>query len=88
MATSPSGVGNVEEVSKEESVIQLIQGAIDSYNSRAVSNAQKVQKFVILNTDFSVPGGEITETQKLKRKIVAEKYEQEIESMYTQTSEI
>ena len=79
---------NVKEVSKEESVIQLIQGAIDSYNSSAISNAQKVQKFVILNTDFSVPGGEITETQKLKRKIVAEKYEQEIESMYTQISEI
>jgi long-chain-fatty-acid--CoA ligase ACSBG len=73
----------IDEVVKEESVKQMIQGVLDKYNSMAVSNAQKVQKFVILNTDFSVPGGELTETQKLRRKIVTEKYQQEIESMYT-----
>ena len=45
---------NVKEVFHEESVKQLIQGAIDSYNKFAVSNAQKVQKFIVLSTDFSV----------------------------------
>ena len=77
---------NVKEVSKEESVKQLIQGAIDSYNKFAVSNAQKVQKFIVLSTDFSVPGRELTETQKLKRRIVLEKYSKQIESMYSETS--
>jgi long-chain-fatty-acid--CoA ligase ACSBG len=85
---SKAGVSsmNVKEVSKEESVKQLIQGAVDSYNRFAASNAQKVQKFVILSTDFSVPGGELTETQKLKRRIVLEKYSEQIESMYSETS--
>ena len=85
---SKAGVNsmNVKEVSKEDSVKQLIQGAIDSYNKSAVSNAQRVQKFIILSTDFSVPGGELTETQKLKRRIVLEKYSEQIESMYSETS--
>ena len=73
---------------KEKSISQMIQEVIDKYNSTAISNAQKVRKFVILNTDFSVPGGELTETQKLRRKIVTEKYQQEIDSMYIQSIEI
>tara|TARA_B100000676_G_C17624789_1_gene603529 strand:- start:271 stop:654 length:384 start_codon:yes stop_codon:yes gene_type:complete len=85
---SKAGVNsmNVDEVSKEESVKQMIQGAIDSYNRFAVSNAQRVQKFIILSTDFSVPGGELTETQKLRRRIVLEKYSEQIESMYSETT--
>ena len=77
---------NVKDVSREDSVKQLIQGSIDSYNKSAVSNAQRVQKFIILGTDFSVPGGELTETQKLKRRIVLEKCSEQIESMYSETS--
>ena len=79
---------NLDEVIKEESVKNLIQEAIDSYNKTAVSKAQRVQKFFILGTDFSVPGGELTETQKLKRKVVIEKYNEEIEGMYQLTSEV
>ena len=39
-------------------------------------------KFVILPNAFSIDGGELTPTLKLKRKAVAEKYAREIESMY------
>ena len=47
---------------------------MDKYNSVATSKAQRVQKFCILDGDFSVPGGELTGTQKLKRPIVNKKY--------------
>ena len=77
-----------ENVIKEENVKKMIQESIDNYNKTAVSNAQRVQKFVILDTDFSVPGGELTETQKLKRRIVSEKYSEQIESMYQLISEV
>ena len=59
-----------------------IQKGIDGYNKVAVSNAQKIQKFTILDADFSVPGGELTATQKLKRAVVDKKYAAAIAAMY------
>lgn len=59
-----------------------LQAGVDAYNKAASSNAQKIQKFTILDIDFSVPGGELTGTQKLKRGVVVEKWAKAIEAMY------
>lgn len=61
---------------------KYIEAGITAYNKVAASNAQKIQKFTILPTDVSVPGGELTATLKIKRNVVAEKYTKEIEAMY------
>ena len=73
---------NINELILNIRVIELIQNAINKYNDGAISNAQKVKKFKILDTDFSVPGGELTESHKLKRKVVLAKYQKEINEMY------
>ena len=72
----------VEEAKNEDIIHQAIQKSVDYYNNNAVSNAQKVQKYVILDSDFTIAGGELTGTQKIKRNIILEKYETEIEDMY------
>ncbi|GAV09156.1 hypothetical protein RvY_18748-1 [Ramazzottius varieornatus] len=59
-----------------------IQRGIDKANLKAQSNAQVVRKFLILPVDFSVPGGELGPTLKLKRPSVVEKYADEIEELY------
>ena len=47
-------------VTKQDPVVmKAIQGGIDKANSKAVSRAQKIQKWSILPTDFSIPGGEL-----------------------------
>ena len=65
-------------------VLKALQKGIDVANAKAASRAQKVQKFAILPTDLSVPGGELTSTQKLKRNVVSTKYAKEIAALYAE----
>jgi len=46
-----------------------------------------VQKFQILDKDFSVIGGELTETLKLKRSVVTKIYESVIDGFYADDEE-
>lgn len=58
-----------------------IQAALDRVNQKATSRAQRIQKFTILPTDFSVATGELGPTMKVKRRIVETKYSDLIEKM-------
>lgn len=65
-----------------EEVKLEIMAQIQKVNRKAISNAQKVHKFMIAPKDFSLPGGELTPTMKLKRHTVMEMYEKKIQQMY------
>lgn len=62
-----------------------VQAAIDDAN-RFVSQAESIRKFVILPTDFTEEGGEITPSLKVKRNVVNKNYAQTIESLYVKSS--
>ena len=70
----------IEENNPE--VNSFIMDALKRSNARSVSKASKVQKFMFAPTDFSLTGGELTPTLKIKRHVVVEKYAKEIEEMY------
>ena len=61
---------------------KYIDGGIAAANKEAVSNASRIQKWKLLETDFGVSSGELTATLKLKRPIVSSMYAKEIEEMY------
>uniref|UniRef100_A0A667XS11 long-chain-fatty-acid--CoA ligase n=1 Tax=Myripristis murdjan TaxID=586833 RepID=A0A667XS11_9TELE len=67
---------------KEPAVYKAIQEGMERVNARATSNAQKIQKWVILDRDFSVSGGELGPTMKLKRPVVVKMYQEKINEMY------
>ncbi|KAG7473399.1 hypothetical protein MATL_G00095330 [Megalops atlanticus] len=69
---------------RDRAVYQYIQEGIDSVNSTATSNAQRIQKWAILGKDFSISGGELGPTMKLRRPVVLEMYRSQIESFYTE----
>ena len=53
---------------------QYIDTGMKTANSKTTSNAQIVQKWAWLPTDFSEKGGELTPTLKLKRNVAYDKY--------------
>jgi len=79
-----SSATTVEEIlSKPDGrVMAGIQAGIDRVNKNATSNAQRIQKWTILPVDFSLPGGELGPTMKVKRKYVTEKYARAINRIY------
>ncbi len=68
----------------DDKILKAIESALKRVNENAVSNAQKVQKYVLAESDFSVAGGELGPTLKLKRSVVLEKYQDEIEALYAE----
>ncbi len=60
-----------------------IQRAVDEVN-KDLARVETVKKFTILGRPFSVDGGELTPTLKVKRKVVGERYAGEIEAMYAE----
>ncbi|XP_014817124.1 PREDICTED: long-chain-fatty-acid--CoA ligase ACSBG2 isoform X1 [Calidris pugnax] len=67
---------------KDKAVYAAIQKGISAVNERAVSNAQRVQKWALLEKDFSLFGGELGPTMKLKRPVVVQKYKDQIAQFY------
>ncbi|MEK6277499.1 MAG: AMP-dependent synthetase/ligase [Actinomycetota bacterium] len=70
------------ELATEEQVIAAVQEGVDEANSK-MARVEQVKKFKILPADWEPGGDELTPTMKLKRKPIDEKYEQEIEALYS-----
>ena len=66
----------------DKKIMAAIQMGIDKANKHAVSNAARVQRWTILPTDVSIPGGELGPTLKLKRFYFCKKYNDAIERLY------
>lgn len=75
-------LSEILENGPDPTVLQAIQHGIERANKKAISNAQKVQKFRILSQDFSMATGEYGPTMKVKRNVVIDKYKEVIEKMY------
>ena len=70
-----------EELAANHEVHRLVMAHLEAALS-TVAQYEKVKKFKLLTTPFSVESGELTNTLKIRRKVVAEHYAREIASMY------
>jgi long-subunit acyl-CoA synthetase (AMP-forming) len=57
-----------------------LQRHVDAVNS-SLSHVEQVKRFAVLPKEFT-PDDELTPTLKVKRKVVAEKYADQIEELY------
>jgi long-chain acyl-CoA synthetase len=77
------GEASLEDIAGSERMRAAIQAAVDQANAK-LSRVEQIKKFTILPTDWQPGGDELTPTMKLKRKPIAEKYEQEIATLYAE----
>jgi long-chain acyl-CoA synthetase len=64
---------NEELLLKDARVLKLFKDEIEAH-STGLADFERVKKIVLIETPFSVEGGELTPTLKIKRRVVAEKY--------------
>jgi len=61
-----------------------IQAGVEKANTRAISNVAKVKRFTVLPKEFSVDGGELGPSLKLRRFHVVDMYKDVIDQMYAE----
>ncbi|WP_010539849.1 AMP-dependent synthetase/ligase [Dietzia alimentaria] len=74
--------GEVSDLLQDGDLVGAIQDAVDRANA-TVSRAESIRKFKILAAEFTVEGGELTPTLKLKRNVVHDRFSGDIENLYT-----
>lgn len=74
-----------KELVNVHQVKELLEKQIEKYNP-LFSHPEQVKKFTLLPDEWTIDGGELTPTLKLKRKIIEQKYSAEIEAIYADQS--
>ncbi|CAB1331382.1 unnamed protein product, partial [Coregonus sp. 'balchen'] len=79
-----SNATRVSEIAggRDRVIHAAIQEGINRVNENATSNAQRIQKWTILDQDFSITGGELGPTMKLKRPVVMKMYKEQVDNFY------
>lgn len=72
----------VAELTEDSDLRAAIQEAVDAGN-KAVSHAEAIKKFTILDTDWTEEGGQMTPSLKLKRNVVMKECEAQIAALYS-----
>jgi long-subunit acyl-CoA synthetase (AMP-forming) len=77
-----SGASDAETAARDERFLSFLGRQIDAVNAR-LARVQAVKKFKVIPHEFTIEGGELTPTMKVKRKVVTEKYKSEIDKLYS-----
>jgi long-chain-fatty-acid--CoA ligase ACSBG len=77
-----------DEAIAEPKVSEFIKKAIELTNKKSVSRAAHIRKFKLLPEDFSIPGGELTPTLKLKRKVTEKKNQAIVDKLFEQEAKL
>jgi long-chain acyl-CoA synthetase len=74
--------GNKQATIADRRVVELMKAEVGNL-TRDLADYEKVKRIALIAEDFSIEGGELTPTLKVRRRVVEEKYRQVIESLYS-----
>ncbi|PSU47884.1 long-chain fatty acid--CoA ligase [Photobacterium frigidiphilum] len=72
------------ELVKNSQIVELIEKRVVELQ-KDLARFEQVKKITLLPKAFSMDKGELTPTQKLRRKVIHDRYHQEIERMYEES---
>jgi long-chain acyl-CoA synthetase len=70
-----------EDLVRHPEIRKVIAGEVEKVNA-SLARYEQIKYFTILERPFDVATGELTPTLKIKRRVVNEKYQKQIEEMY------
>ena len=73
--------GDAAALTRDPRVHELVAGIVEEVN-RERSRFEQLKRFEILPRDFTIEAGEVTQTLKLRRRVIAEHYADEIEKLF------
>ncbi|MEY3278484.1 MAG: hypothetical protein RLZZ426_970 [Actinomycetota bacterium] len=76
-----SADSTIEQLRNDAEFVAEIQSAVDHAN-KAVSKAESIRKWVMIDADWTEASGHLTPSMKLRRNIVEHEYTKEIASIY------
>ncbi|WP_088289380.1 long-chain fatty acid--CoA ligase [Kineosporia sp. A_224] len=82
LANSGKPPMDVAAAAQDPDVRAEVQRAVDHAN-QAVSKAESIRSFVVLDTDFTEAGGHLTPKLSLKRQVVLKEFAEQIEKIYS-----
>lgn len=71
------------ELLQNEFIYKLIEAHIEEHQGELAA-FEKIKRFTLLPEPFTIESGELTDTLKLRRRVVAEHYAKQIEAMYAE----
>jgi long-chain acyl-CoA synthetase len=71
------------EMCRHPRIIDLIQRQIDGLTPN-LAKYERIKKVALLENEFTIEGGELTPTLKVKRRVIDQKYRDVIEKMYAE----
>jgi long-chain acyl-CoA synthetase len=76
-----------QELAAEDAVYDLVQGCIERVNRDLAAEpslaASQICRFLILHKELDADDGELTRTRKVRRRIIAARYEPLVEALYS-----
>jgi long-chain acyl-CoA synthetase len=77
--------GDISALLADPKVQELFRTEVESVN-RDLARYEQIRLWQVLPDDFTIETGELTPTQKIKRRVINEKYQDVIESLYNQAT--
>jgi long-chain acyl-CoA synthetase len=73
--------GTVHDLIRNPAVLEMFKNIVEEFNKH-FNHVEQIKKFELCANEWTVDGGELTPTLKLKRKVIMEKYRDAIERIY------